>query len=164
MGPILTVIPAINNLDMKLGNLSMGTLTVGENYISQDQLPKIRQIADSKIREALKITDEGDIATIAPALYENTKVNGVSLVVVGVEPQEELKVKTWWEVGKGDYLDGTDQALVGAIAADLLKLNVGDTVTLNQTDVKVTGILKETGAGDDYQIFVPLSDRTECIQ
>jgi len=155
-GPNLTVIPAINNLDMKLGNLSMGTLTVGENYISEDQLPKIRQIADSKIREALKITDEGDIATIAPQLYENTKVNGVSLVVVGIEPQEELKVKTWWDVGKGEYLSGSDDALVGAIAADLLKLNVGDTVALNQTNVKVTGILTETGASDDYQIFIPL--------
>jgi putative ABC transport system permease protein len=156
-GPNLTVIPAINNLDMKLGNLSMGTLTVGENYISQDQLPKIRQIADSQIREALKITDEGDIATIAPKLYENTSVNGVSLVVVGIDPQEELKVKTWWEIGKGEYLSGPDQALAGAIAADLLKLNVGDTVSLNETTVKVFGILKETGASDDYQIFVPLA-------
>jgi putative ABC transport system permease protein len=155
-GPNLTVIPAINNLDMKLGNLSMGTLTVGENYIPQDQLPRIRQIADSKIREALKITDEGDIATIAPALYENTKVNDVSLVVVGVDPQEELKVKTWWDVGKGEYLNGPDQAVVGAIAADLLKLNVGDSIALNQTSVKVAGILKETGASDDYQVFVPL--------
>jgi putative ABC transport system permease protein len=156
-GPNLTVIPAINNLDMKLGNLSMGTLTVGENYIPEDQLPRIRQIADSKIREALKITDEGDIATIAPKLYANTKVNGISLVVVGVDPQEEKIVKTWWEVGKGTYLDGPDQALVGAIAADLLKLNVGDTVALNDSSVKVAGILKETGSSDDYQIFAPLA-------
>jgi putative ABC transport system permease protein len=155
-GPNLTVIPAINNLDMKLGNLSMGTLTVGENYIAQDQLPKIRQIADSKIREALNITDEGDIATIAPKLFENTRVNGISLVVVGVDPEQERIVKSWWEVGKGDYLSGGDQALVGAIAADLLKLNVGDSISLNQSSVKVAGILKETGAGDDYQVFVPL--------
>jgi len=156
-GPNLTVIPAINNLDMKLGNLSMGTLTVGENYIPEDQLPVIRQIADSKIREALKITDEGDIATIAPKLFENTKVNGISLVVVGVEPEPERIVKSWWEVGKGNYLDGTDQVIVGAIAADLLKLNVGDTVLLNTSPVKVTGILKETGASDDYQFFAPLA-------
>ena len=132
-GPNLTVIPAINNLDMKLGNLSMGTLTVGENYIPEDQLPVIRQIADSKIREALKITDEGDIATIAPKLFENTKVNGISLVVVGVEPEQERIVKSWWEVGKGNYLNGTDQVIVGAIAADLLKLDVGDSVSLNES-------------------------------
>jgi autotransporter translocation and assembly factor TamB len=45
-GPNLTVIPAINNLDMKLGDLSMGTLTVGENYIPEDQLPRIRHRHD----------------------------------------------------------------------------------------------------------------------
>ena len=156
-GPNLTIIPAISNLDMKLGNLSMGTLTVGENYISQDKLPKIRQIADDKIREALKITDEGDIATIAPKLFENTKVNGISLVVVGIDPAQEKIVKSWWEVGKGDYLNGSDQALVGAIAADILKLDIGKAIDLNESKVKVTGILKETGAADDYQIFVPLA-------
>src|SRR5208283_4468593 len=77
-GPNLTVIPAVNNLDMKLGNLSMGTLTVGDNYIPQSELPAIRQIADSNIREVMKIDDQGNIATLAPYLYENTKVNGVS--------------------------------------------------------------------------------------
>jgi putative ABC transport system permease protein len=156
-GPNLTIIPAISNLDMKLGNLSMGTLTVGENYISQDKLPKIRQIADDKIREALKITDEGDIATIAPKLFGTTKVNGISLVVVGIDPTQEKIVKSWWKVGKGDYINGSDQALVGAIAADLLKLDVGESIDLNESKVKVTGILKETGADDDYQIFVPLA-------
>jgi len=78
-------------------------------------------------------------------------------VVVGVEPEQERIVKSWWEVGKGNYLDGTDQVIVGAIAADLLKLNVGDTVSLNESTVKVAGILKETGASDDYQLFAPLA-------
>ena len=49
-GPNLAVVPAINNLDMKLGNMSLGTLSVGENYISEEKLPKIREIADGEIR------------------------------------------------------------------------------------------------------------------
>ncbi len=155
-GPNLTVIPAINSLDMKLGNLSMGTLSVGENYIQQDQLPKIRQITDGNIRKALQIDDDGDIATIAPALYENTRINGVSVVVIGIEPETEKMVKTWWNIHKGAYLNGSDQALVGAIAAELLKLNVGDKVTLNNDTFTIAGILEETGSGDDYQIFAPL--------
>jgi putative ABC transport system permease protein len=64
-GPNLTVIPAISNLDMRLGDLSLGTLTVGENFISETTLPGIRQRADGEIREALGITEEGNIATIA---------------------------------------------------------------------------------------------------
>ena len=155
-GPNLAVTPAINNVDTQLGDLSLGTLAVGENYIPEEKIPEIRQIADGKIREALGITDPGNIATIAPKLYINTEVKGTSMMVVGVEPEEEIKINTWWKIQEGKYLEGSDQALVGAVAAKLLALNTGDTVDLNGSTVTVTGILEETGSNDDYQIFVPL--------
>jgi putative ABC transport system permease protein len=155
-GPNLAVTPAISSVDTHLGDLSLGTLAVGENYIPEEKLPQIRQIADGEIREALGITDEGNIATLAPKLYINTEVKGTSMMVVGVEPEEESKIKTWWKIEEGKYLEGTDQALVGAVAAKLLTLNTGDTVDLNGSAVTVTGILEETGSNDDYQIFVPL--------
>ena len=155
-GPNLTVIPAISNVDMQLGDLSLGTLSVGENYIAEEKLPQIREIADSEIREVMGISDEGDIATIARLLYIITKVYGTSVMVVGVEPQEEIKIKTWWRVGEGEYLDHTDQALVGAVVAELLGLSIGDPVALNGADITVAGILEETGSDEDYQVFVPL--------
>jgi len=155
-GPNLTVIPAISNLDVQLGDMSLGTLSVGENYIPEEKLPEIRQIADGEIREALGIEDEGDIATLAPKLYVNTEVGGVSVMVVGVDPEEESKIKTWWRVQEGEYLNGAEQAIVGAVAAELLVLNTGDQITLNGTDITVTGILEETGSDEDYQIFVPI--------
>ena len=155
-GPNLAVTPAISNVDTHLGDLSLGTLAVGENYIPEEKLPQIRQIADGEIKAALGITDQGNIATIAPKLYINTAVKGTSMMVVGMVPEEESKIKTWWKIEQGKYLEGTDQALVGAVAAKLLTLNTGDTVELNGSAVTVTGILEETGSNDDYQIFVPL--------
>ncbi len=155
-GPNLTVIPAISNLDMRLGDLSLGTLTVGENFIPEKTLPAIRQIADGEIREALGIKDEGNIATIAPKLYINTELKGISVMVVGVDPQEEWKIKTWWRIREGAYLEHADQALVGPVAAELLGLNIGDKIALNGNDVTVAGILDESGSSDDYQVFVPL--------
>ena len=155
-GPNLTVIPAISNVDMQLGDLSLGTLSVGENYIAEEKLPPIREIADSEIKEVMDIDDEGDIATIAPKLYINTEVNGTSVMVVGVEPQEEIKIKTWWRVGEGEYLEHTDQALVGAVVAELLGLSSSDRIALNGADITVAGILEETGSDEDYHVFVPL--------
>jgi len=155
-GPNLTVIPAISNVDVRLGDLSLGTLSVGENYISEEKLPEMRQIADGEIREALGIEDEGNIATLAPKLYVNTEVKGTSVMVVGVDPQEERNIKTWWKIQEGAYLQHTDQALVGSVAAELLELDISDTIMLNGSDITVTGILEETGSSDDYQIFVPL--------
>ena len=155
-GPNLTVVPAISNLDMKLGDLSLGTLAVGENYIPEERLPQIRRIADDEIRRGMGIQDEGDIATIAPKLYLNAEVMGMSVMLVGVDPQQENKIKTWWRIQEGGYLEGADQALVGAVVAELLEINAGDRIGLNGSDITVTGILEETGSNDDYQIFVPI--------
>ncbi len=155
-GPNLTVIPAISNLDMQLGDLSLGTLTVGENYIPENYLKDIRQIADGEIKKALRIQDNVNIATIAPKLYVNTEVNGISVMMVGVDPPEENKIKTWWHIREGEYLDSGNQALVGAVVAELLSLNVGDKVTFNGNDAMIVGILDESGSSDDFQIFIPL--------
>ncbi len=156
-GPNLTVVPAINNVDVSLGGLSLGTLSVGENYIPEDTIPQIRNIADSAIRETLGIDDEGNLATIAPKLYVNSEVNGVPVMMVGMDPAEESIIKSWWRVNDGAYISGSDQVLVGAVAAELLGLRTGDEIPLNGTGgVTVTGILEETGSDDDYQLFVPL--------
>ena len=155
-GPNLTVVPAISNLDMKLGDLSLGTLAVGENYIPEERLPQIRRIADDEIRRGMGIQDEGDIATIAPKLYLNAEVKGMSVMLVGVDPQQENKIKTWWRIQEGEYIESGNQALVGTAAAQILKINTGDNIQLNGSDITVTGILEETGSNDDYQIFVPI--------
>jgi putative ABC transport system permease protein len=161
-GPNLSIIPAISSLDMRLGDLSLGTLTVGENYISKDKLPIMRQIADEEIRKGFKEKgipfddDGGNLATIAPKLFMNTKVDGVGVMVVGIDPVEEMKVKTWWVVKQGEYIQSPEQALIGSTAASLLKMETGSKVTINNDTVTISGILQETGSNEDYQIFVPI--------
>lgn len=155
-GANLMVVPVVKSINMALGDLTLGTVTVGENYIAEEKLPQIRQIADGEIRKALNIPGDGNIATIAPKLYLTADVRGTSVMVVGIEPKEESKLKTWWQVREGRYLESDSQALVGAVTAELLKLKVGDTVPLRGGKVTVSGILDETGSVEDYQIFVPL--------
>lgn len=155
-GANLNVIPAISNVNVALDDLSLGTVTVGENYIPEDKLPEIRGIADGEIKKSLGINDDSEIAIIAPKLYVNTEVEGTSLIVVGVDPLQERAIKTWWKIDAGDYLEGENQALIGARAAEAIGLNVGDGISLNGNDITVTGILVENGSNDDYQAFVPI--------
>ena len=156
-GANLTIIPAINRIDTKVGNLSLGTLSIGENYIPESYLPKIREIADGEIRTALNIKDNEPISIIAPKLYVNAEVRGISLVVTGIQSQDELIIKTWWQVREGEFLKADNQAVVGALTAELLKLKVGDEIPLNSSVVVVSGILGETGSSEDYQVMVPLA-------
>ncbi len=65
-GANLVVIPEISSVDMELGGLNLGALTVGENYINEDKVHQVRQITDDLIREAQGIEYEGNIATISP--------------------------------------------------------------------------------------------------
>jgi putative ABC transport system permease protein len=155
-GANLSVVPATKSLDTGLGDLTLGTVTVGDNYISSDKLPQIRQITDDLIRKARNISDPGDISTIAPTLLVQSEVKGNSVILAGIYPQEELKIKSWWQVSRGEYIGADNQAVVGSAAADLLNIKIGDTLPVNQTSVTVSGILDETGSGDDYRIFVPL--------
>jgi putative ABC transport system permease protein len=156
-GPNLMVMPAINNVDMQLGGLSLGTLAVGDNYIDEDRLPEIREITDGAIREELSLDDEGDIAAIAPKLYVNTEVKGISVMVVGFDPESEWIIKSWWTVSDGKYPENQNEAILGARASEILDVDSGDSILVVGQQVTVSGILSETGSNDDYQIFIPLA-------
>lgn len=156
-GPNLTVLPAVNNLNMTLGDLSMGAISIGDNYIEEGRLPEIRVITDGKIREYLKVEDPGNIATIAPKLYVNAAVKGTNVLVVGVLPEEEKLLRTWWNVAQGAYISGANDILAGASASELLGIKPGDEISVGNAVFKVTGILEATGSNDDYQLFADIS-------
>jgi putative ABC transport system permease protein len=158
-GANLTIIPEVNNINAGLGDLSLGTVSVGENYIPEIVITRVQEIADGEIRQAIKIADDGSpIATVAPRLYVNSDVRGISVIVAGIDPQPELAIKNWWVVKEGKYLVGENQALVGSITAELLKFKLGDEINLNGTVFNVVGLLEETGGTEDYQIMTPLPD------
>jgi putative ABC transport system permease protein len=156
-GANLSLVPATKSLDTGLGDLTLGTVTVGENYISEDRLTQIREIADGEIRRSLDVEQTGDIATIAPQLLVQGDIKGSAVIIDGIDPGSENRIKSWWQVGQGKYLEDADEALAGSVAADVLQLKVGDTFDLQGTNVRVAGILAETGSGDDYRVFVPLA-------
>lgn len=164
-GANLVVIPAVSQLDLELGGLGLGHLTLGENYIPEEKVSQVRRIADDMINDALGIEDERYrySASVSPKLYMTSEVRGVSVLVVGIDPEEERRIKTWWRIQEGEYPDGQDQALVGALTAELLELRTGDRIVLNGFDITIAGILRETGSNDDYQVFVPIRTVQEAF-
>lgn len=155
-GANITIVPAVSSVSTGLGDLTLGTVNMGDNYIAQEKLPQIRKITDGEIRTALGVKGDDNIASIAPKLFATSDIRGASVVLVGIDPEEESRIKTWWEVKQGRYLVDGNQALVGAMAAELLKLNIGDSIPLRGGEITVTGILDTTGSNEDYQVFVPL--------
>lgn len=156
-GPNLSVVPATGRLDLELGGLDMGSVTVGDNYIDEAVLPQIQQISDTAIREKMDISAPGLIATVAPRLYVPATVNGRNVTVAGILPVQERAIRSWWYVGTGTYLDGDDEVLVGAVAADSLGLIPGARIELSGHDMLVSGVLEESGSNDDFLLFASLA-------
>jgi putative ABC transport system permease protein len=155
-GANLTVSPAVSSLDRKFGDLTIGTLTVGENYIAEDKVEQMRGIANSEIEKALGIKEETGPAVVAPKLFVNTPVNGRGVTAVGIVQLDERKLKVWWKTTSGRFLEHNDEALVGARLAEFLPVAVGDALSVGSGKLKVVGILAETGSVDDFQLFMPL--------
>jgi len=92
-----------------------------------------------------------------PVLTEKTAIANKPLSVNGIDV-EKMKSFKGWEIGKGAYFSGTDEAaaVVGFAAAELFKLDAGSTIVVRGEQLQVKGVLKETGGRDDLTVFLPL--------
>ncbi|HEU0264999.1 MAG TPA: FtsX-like permease family protein, partial [Geobacterales bacterium] len=77
-------------------------------------------------------------------------------LLVGVNFDEEQKMKQWWRVF-GDIPGQGNELLMGSVAADTLGVMPGDRVSIGQESFRVTGVLEQTGSQDDSLLFVELS-------
>lgn len=163
-GHSLTIIPAVE----KVTSLRMFGIATGQ-YIPEESLPEIEKVYDKAIRAGWEkmgglVLGAGTIGgiddfqkpTFAPRLYEETTVNGINVIVGGVDIDKELIARFWWDVEKGRFIEEDMDALLGSLFAQSAGLRIGDTVTIVGTPLKVVGILNETDSPDDYMIFTHL--------
>lgn len=155
-GPNIMVTPAITSLDMSFGDLSLGMVAVGDNYIEESKLAEMKNIGNKILGDHLRIRTTSDLVALAPKLYINEQVAGTTVLLVGIDPRNETQVKTWWNVNRGRYFENPDDAVVGYMVANLLKVSPGDVINLNGTPVTISGVLDATGSNDDYRVFVPI--------
>jgi putative ABC transport system permease protein len=85
-----------------------------------------------------------------------TRVAATPVGVLGVDFQEELRIKGYWHPAAGAMPDAAGEVLAGSQAAQLLRLAPGDPVTLLGRPFTVAGILAPTGADDDKMLFTDL--------
>ena len=112
------------------------------NTITGEEVEKIRAI---------------DGLTAIPFLSERSAIDNRPVAVMGILPADTPAFKGW-ELAQGEFLaaGGDPGVLVGAVAAELFKLQPGGRVTIRGEALPVKGVLKETGGKDDVTLFLPL--------
>jgi ABC-type transport system, involved in lipoprotein release, permease component len=152
-GANIIVRPEVESIPLVDGYTSMGSLYAGNNYIEESDIPKIYTIRDN-----------ASLSVVAPRLYGIAELEGSSVVVMGVDPEQEMNLKPWWNI-QGHWISsentGQPEVLVGSDIAIPLGLKEGSMITLSKDnipiDVQIAGVIESTGDNEDSYIILPLA-------
>lgn len=152
-GANIIVRPEVTSIPLVAGSTSIGSLSTGENYIEESEIPKIYTIQNNS-----------NLAVVAPRLYGIAELGNSSVVVMGVDPEKEMKLKPWWSV-QGHWMTAETsdktEVMVGSDVAGPLGLKEGSPITLSQgnisIDAVVAGVIESTGGNEDGYVIIPLA-------
>ena len=143
-GANILITPQSNGLSMNYGGISLGGVTFDQRDIRQEDLANIKNIKNSK-----------NISAVAPKVLGGIKIGTHDVLLVGVDFENELKMKQWWQIF-GEAPKGENELLLGSDASKVLNASSGDNITIKGETFKVAGILDQTGSQDDSLVFVAL--------
>jgi putative ABC transport system permease protein len=142
-GANILVQPRSDDLSLSYGGVAVGVSTAVQELTSAD-VASIRTIKNKE-----------NISTVAPKLLSPVEVGGTRALLVGVDFQQELKLKKWWS-WEGERPEGTDQIIVGQEAAGRLKAMPGSTLEILGKQFTVAAVLNATGGQDDSLLYADL--------
>ncbi|MDI7261210.1 MAG: ABC transporter permease [Thermodesulfobacteriota bacterium] len=151
-GANILILPRSDALSLSYGGMNVGGVAMDNQPLKDSDIPKIRQI---EVRE--------NISTVSPKLIGIAEIEGKRISLMGVQFQEEARIKKWWKV-HGKFPKHQEEVLLGNEVAVRLFKSAGDTFSINGRTVKVTGVLDETGSQDDFLIFGDLSFVQEMMK
>ena len=142
-GANILIVPKTENLALSYGGLTLGGVSFEMEEIQEVELTRVRTIKNAK-----------NIAALGPLVLGVVHVGPRKALMAGVDFKAAQILKPWWHL-KGN-VPGKNGVILGAESARILNLGVGDTVTIKNKRLVVSGVLRPTGSQDDQLIFTPL--------
>jgi putative ABC transport system permease protein len=142
-GANILIVPRTDNLTLTYGGLSLGGVSFEMQEIRQTDLAGIHSIKNAR-----------NIAALGPMVLGNIRLKDNRVLLAGVDFKAVGILKPWWKVRGG--FPGEQDVLLGAEAARILGLGVGQPITINKHTLNVSGVLEPTGSQDDQLVFARL--------
>lgn len=144
-GANIIITPHSDQMALSYGGVQLGGVNLVAEEIRQDSLARIDDIPNRR-----------NVAMIAPKVLGTVDVSGQRLMLMGVDPAAEFKLKRWWSIAGRPVQQGRE-LLVGDAVARRLQLAMGDAVQIAGQDFTVVGLLAKTGSQDDQLLIAPLA-------
>lgn len=145
-GANIIITPKTDNLSLTYGGVNLSGIVTEVQEIKRDDLAGIKDIPNWK-----------NIRSVSPKLLGVVKLktpagDAEDALMVGVDFEEEMKIKSWWQIN-GEIPANDSEILLGADTAEILGLEVGTVVTVKDKNLRISGIIGITGSQDDTTIF-----------
>ena len=143
-GANIIITPRSDALALNYGGIQLAGVNLVAKELEQSSLANIDDIPNRR-----------NVATIAPKVLGAVEVDGQRIMMMGVDPAAEFKLKRWWSIA-GRPVEQGHELLVGDAVVKRFNLNMGDTLKVNGQDFTVVGLLAKTGSQDDQLLIAPL--------
>ena len=144
-GANLIISPRSDQLALNYGGVQLGGVNLVASEIDQTTLKNIDDIPNRR-----------NVATIGPKVLGAVEVAGQRVMMMGVDPKAEFKLKRWWSIA-GRPIESGNELLAGDAVVRSLGLDVGDKLLVNDQEFTLVGLLAKTGSQDDQLLIAPLS-------
>jgi putative ABC transport system permease protein len=144
-GANIVITPRSDELALNYGGIQLG----GVNLIA-------KEIEQASLVNIDKIPNRRNVATIGPKVLGAVEVQGQRVMMMGVDPAAEFKLKRWWSIAGRPIKQGYE-LLVGDAVVKRFDLEMGDILQVNDQEYTVVGLLAKTGSQDDQLLIAPLS-------
>ncbi|MCX8084421.1 MAG: FtsX-like permease family protein [Calditerrivibrio sp.] len=135
-----------DTLNITYGGVNLGSVMYDIKYLNLSKsIEKIKNIKFNK-----------NISTIAPKLIVVKEYNNKSLGFVGIEFENEIKLKNYWHIN-GKLPTKDNEIIAGNLTATLLNLKPGSTIQAFGETFIVTGVLDKLGSEEDHLLFIDLN-------
>jgi putative ABC transport system permease protein len=143
-GANIIITPRSDALALNYGGIQLAGVNLVAKELEQSSLANIDDIPNRR-----------NVATIAPKVLGAVEVEGQRIMMMGVDPAAEFKLKRWWSIAGRPVEQGLE-LVVGDAVVKRFNLNMGDTLKVNGQDFTVVGLLAKTGSQDDQLLIAPL--------
>jgi putative ABC transport system permease protein len=145
-GANILILPKSDNLSLSYGGMSVSGV-----------LFDVRQLQEEDVQKIKLIKNRDNISIIAPKLLNATKIQQRDVLVVGVDFEQEFRLKKWWSI-TGKRPQDNNEALLGAEAKTKLGINLHQSFEIEGKKFTVAGILEPTGSQDDGVVIINIKE------
>lgn len=143
-GANIIITPRSDELALTYGGIQLEGVNLMAKELEQSSLENIDDIPNRR-----------NVAMLAPKVLGAVEVKGQRIMLMGVDPAVEFKLKRWWSIAGRPVKQG-NELLVGAAVVKRFNLSMGDTLQVNNQEFTVVGLLAKTGSQDDQLLIAPL--------